>query len=72
MYIEKHFEKFSLALLAQMGDKFSCGDVTLSDARLLCESICEYQMYLAETNESLSSVGAISPSANKQGGCYGG
>ncbi|WP_281560067.1 hypothetical protein [Thalassomonas sp. RHCl1] len=65
MYVEQCFEKFSLTLLARMGEKFSRGDVTLGDSRLLCESICEYQMYLAAKNESLS------PAANKSGGGHG-
>lgn len=68
MYLEKNFEKFSLALLAQMGDKFSRGDVTLSDARLLCESVCEYQMFLAAKNESLLSQAEMV--ANKPGAGY--
>jgi len=68
MYVENHFEKFSLTLLAQMEDKFSRGEVTLSDARLLCESVCEYQMYLAAKTESLGLPGSYSSLTDKQGG----
>ncbi|WDE06821.1 hypothetical protein SG34_007950 [Thalassomonas viridans] len=71
MYVENNLEKFSLALLAQMGEKFSRGEATLGDARLLCESVCEYQMYLAAKHESLLSPLASSVS-DQCGAGYGG
>lgn len=49
-----YFEKFSLSLLAQMGQKFSQGDISTADVRHFRECICEYQMYFAAKSETLT------------------
>ena len=49
-----YFEKFSLALLARMGEKLNRGEITTGEIRHLRESILEYQMYLVTKRETLT------------------